>query len=214
MRGSLTGPSSTIHSYARLGLMPTMNPKQAGGIEAVEGVPYAIASATPATMEDLERLDLEGDAESDDDDDDEEEEDEMPVASTSTASQPGKLAKGFGRIERDENGKVIRIVLAGEDGEEKVEEVKDREEREMEEEDDDDEDSSDEDGEEDDSTPWGKPLPEWEGEGSRPIKWEAEPATAPRTRGQGIPINGGFTRVEAKTDVVRGELRGSVRCEL
>jgi hypothetical protein len=170
-------------------------------------------------MQELEALDLEG-ADNDNDengtegyeDDAEVETAAAPVASTSAG---GKLAKGFGRIERDENGKVIRIVLAGDDGEEITETVKTRQERGDDSDEDDDEGDDDTSEEEDSamshkdtSTPWGQPIPDWEGEGSRPIEWEEEDEQVNKgtsTRGQGIPIGGRFTKVQAKTDVVRGK---------
>lgn len=192
-----------------------MNPRQAGGIVPVEGVPYALATQTPATMQQLEALDLDMEEGDDDDSDDVQEdgddEDAQAESATLPSTSDGKLAQGFGRIVRDENGKVIRIVLAGEDGEEVTEEIKPRQERT----DDDDDDEDDEDSSDEEETgaaksgaavtPWGQPIPDWEGEGSRPIKWEEEKdTTGPHTTGQGIPIGGRFTQVKAKTDVVRG----------
>lgn len=191
------------YSYAKLGLLPKLNPRQAGGIEPVEALPYAIRSATAATMADLE-ADSEDDQEEDDDEEEEDDED-TPMASTSTAEPTpaaagsATLAKGLGRIIRDENGKVIRIVMGGDDGQEIEEEVKERVERDSDEDDDDDE--SDE--EEEEPKPWGEAMKDWSNEG---VQFEEEEDLGPRSTGQGIPIFGGIRRsVEAKTDVVRGE---------
>lgn len=200
---------SRSHSYAKLGLLPNLNPRQAGGIEPVEAVPFAVRSATAATMADLEALGSGDDEEEEEAQSDDDEEEDEPMASTSTApapAAPGTLTKGLGRIVRDENGKVIKIILGGEDGEEIEEEVKERVERDDDEEDDDDE-SDDEDqvkaGQK--PSPWGQPMPDWSTEN---IEREPEQVLGPRSTGQGIPIFGGVRRsVEAKTDVVRGESR-------
>jgi nucleolar protein 16 len=189
------------YSYAKLGLLPKLNPRQAGGIEPVEALPYAVRSATAATMADLEALSDADSEEEEEEDDEEEEEEDTPMASTSTAEPTGSatLAKGLGRIIRDENGKVIKIVLGGDDGQEVEEEVKERVERDSDEEDDDDE--SDE--EEEEPKPWGEPMKDWSNDN---VEFEEEEVLGPRTTGQGIPIFGGVRRsVEAKTDVVRGE---------
>lgn len=184
--------------------MPNLNPRQAGGIEPVEPVPFALAQQTAATMDDLL------DANFDDDSDDEEEEDEdTPMASTSTApapqaAAPAKLAPGMARIIRDANGKVIRIVLAGEDGNEVEEDVK-----QIERADGDDDDDDEEESDEDDApaaapttTPWGAPMTEWASERGDALLEEL-PLTGARKTGQGIPIHPRREKVEAKTDVVR-----------
>lgn len=185
--------------------MPKLNPRQAGGIEPVEALPYALRAATAATMADLEAL-SDGDEEEEEEEDDDDEDEDTPMASTSKAEPApaanagsATLAKGLGRIIRDENGKVIKIVLGGDDGQEVEEEVKERVERDSDEEDDDDE--SDEEGEE--PKPWGEPMKDWSNDN---VEFEEEEILGPRTTGQGIPIFGGVRRsVEAKTDVVRGE---------
>lgn len=157
-------------------------------------------------MADLENLSAEEDEgdEGEEDQEEEEEEEDEPMASTSAGPAPaGTLAKGLGRIVRDENGKVIKIILGGEGGEEIEEEIKERVERGEDEEDDDD-DSSDDDAEaEQKPSPWGQPMTDWSTEN---IERQPEEVLGPRSTGQGIPIFGGVRRsVEAKTDVVRGE---------
>lgn len=174
--------------------MPNLNPRQAGGIEPVEGVPFAIASATVGTLSDL-----------DSDSGEESEEEGVPAASTSAPLAPKKLAKGEGRIERDENGKIVRVVFGGEDGEEVQQDVVERVRGEGE---------SDEDSEEGDSSdeemevakPWGEAMEEWDGEGSEEEELLSEEELGPRSVGQGIPIGVKRRKVVAKTDVVRGAL--------
>lgn len=172
--------------------MPNLNPRQAGGIEPVEGVPFAIASATVGTLSDL-----------DSDSGEESEEEGVPAASTSAPVAPKKLAKGEGRIERDENGKIVRVVFGGEDGEEVEQDVVERVRGEGE---------SDEESEEGDSSdeemevakPWGEAMEEWDGEGSEEEVLLSEEELGPRSTGQGIPINVKRRQVVAKTDIVRG----------
>jgi nucleolar protein 16 len=175
--------------------MPNLNPRQAGGIEPVEPIPFAIASATAATMADLE-------ASSDEDDEDEEDEEDVPTASTSAA--PTKLAKGLGRIERDESGKVIRIVLGGEHGEEIAEDVVERVRVAGEDSDSEEEDDSEDEDEAMEEKPWGEAMAEWSGEGSDDEVMDEEVVEGPRSVGQGIPIGAKRRKVHAKTDIVRG----------
>lgn len=66
-----------------LGLLGTLDPRQSGGLEKIEGVPFAMRSA--AQREEAE-----------------------PVASTSS----GAIPQGFARIERDADGNILRITLA------------------------------------------------------------------------------------------------------
>ncbi|KAK4702944.1 nucleolar protein 16, partial [Phenoliferia sp. Uapishka_3] len=181
-------------NYARLGLMATMNPRQAGGIEPVERTPYAVAASIPANG-------IYSDAEDSGDDSDE---DEEMVASTSApkptapaAGAPKKLAKGEGRIERDETGRIVRVVFGGEDGEEIVQDVVQRARGGGS----DDEESSDE--EEDEAKPWGEAMADWSGEGSDDEIEDEVVVTGPRSTGQGIPIGAKRRKVAAKTDIVR-----------
>lgn len=173
--------------------MPNLNPRQAGGIEPVEGTPFAIAKAVPATYSDAE------------DSGDDSDEDEEMVASTSAApavaGAPKKLAKGEGRIERDETGRIVRVVFGGDDGREIVQDVVQRERGGGS----DDEESSDEDEDESEEVkPWGEAMADWDGEGSGDELLDEVVVTGPRSTGQGIPIGAGRRRVEAKTQIVRG----------
>jgi nucleolar protein 16 len=181
-------------SYRILGLMPNLNPRQAGGIEPVEGTPYAVSRAVEATLSDLDS----------DSADEESEDEDVPMASTSA---PRKLALGEGRIVRDAEGKVIRIEMGGEDGEQVSEEVKERVAGESERDDDDEEESDEEEEEvveEGGQTPWGAKMEVWDGEESEEEELKDEVPLGPRKTGQGIPIGVRTTKVLAKTDVVRG----------
>lgn len=189
--------------------MPTLNPKQAGGIEPIEATPYAVAAAKPGSYADL-NLDPEHDDDADSQDSDAEDEDEPMVASTSTAP-PRKLAPGEGRIERDETGKIVRVVVGGANGTEIVQDVFQRPARAEGEESSDSEGESDEEEEE---KPWGEAMAEWSGEGSDDEVLDEEVITGPRRTGQGIPIGAKRRKVAAKTDVVRRAFSLSPRCVL
>ena len=180
-------------SYARLGLMPNLNPRQAGGIEPVEGTPYAIAKAVPASYSDAE--------DSGDDSDEDEEMVASTSAPTSDAGAPRKLAKGEGRIERDDTGRIVRVVFGGENGAEIVQDVVQRERGGGS---DDEESSNEEEEEEEEAKPWGESMADWSGEGSDDEVLDEVVVTGPRSTGQGIPIGAGRRKVEAKTDIVRG----------
>jgi nucleolar protein 16 len=199
-----------VHSYRLLGLLPTLNPRQSGGIEPIEGVPYAISSAAslPVNIEDIEEVNDEDDEESDDD--------EEMAASTSKVVEVKPLGKGEGRIVRDENGKVIGIVMGTEEGEVSqaiVNQVRGEDDSDSDDEDDD----EDEEEEEDEvieeevklKTPWGDEMEDWDGEGTnRDIELQDEVLAdyiKPRSVGQGIPIHAKRERIIAKTDIVARE---------
>lgn len=200
-----SAPPSLLDSYRALGLMPNLNPRQAGGIEPIEATPFALRQQTAYDMQDLEMLNP------DDDDDDEleieepeevEEEAVPPVASTS------KLGKGLARIVRDENGKVVGFVTVGEDGGEVEEKVvapvrKDDEEGEDSDEDGDESDEDEAAANDEGKKPWGNGMAEWSGEESDAELEDELVDEGPRSTGQGIPLNAKKTRVLAKTDVVR-----------
>lgn len=198
------------HSYRILGLLPTLNPRQSGGIEPVEGVPYAISSAAsrPVNIDDLdERLD-DGSDDSDDDDMNAE-------GSTSKATiAPKALAKGEGRIVRDATGKITGIVMGGEDGVEVTEaivaQVRDGEDSDSDDEESDEEEEVEEEVEvENLQTPWGNEMEDWDGEGAdadRELEDEKlSDYLKPRSTGQGIPIGAKRERIIAKTDIVARE---------
>ena len=190
--------------------MSKLNPRQAGGIEPVEPRPYATTSALDSTT----LSDLDPASSSD-------EEDEEMQAGPSTLPQvkvvqEKKLQKGQGRIIRDENGKIIKIVMGGEgeDGGDAIEDVKERVEGDSEE--DDDEEDSDEEGDDEEvaammynKKPWGEAMEVWEGEGSDEGELMEEDLaewTKPRKVGQGIAVGPALKRqkIIAKTDVVKG----------
>ncbi|KAK4047281.1 Nucleolar protein 16 [Microbotryomycetes sp. JL221] len=220
-------------NYAAMGLMPTMNPRQAGGLEPVERVPYAVAHRSAPTMQDMEAFDEAASDDDDDDDDDQEEEDdnarddtEEATArhddATTAAEAPAKLQPGMARIIRDDDGKVIKVIMPGEDGHEVEQVVKSREERgeDDEDEDEDDEEEGEEEEErpkvqrvsaiamrkrkqQDEPQPWGKPMTTWQGEGSDEGEPESEDEDDIVPGKQGIPLTAKRRKVHAKTDVVR-----------
>lgn len=195
-------------SYALLGLLATLNPRQAGGIVPVEATPFALSQMTPHNVSDL----LLSDSEEGESDEDE------PEAIIPSVGIPiiKKLAKGEGRIERDPlTGKILRIVMGGEDGEEVSEKIVAREDREKVEgemsSDEEDEDESDD--EQDEKvvksslqTPWGEAMEVWDGEESDPEELQEDfGLVGPRSVGQGIPIGAKRAKVTGKTEVVRRE---------
>ncbi|GAA6030625.1 hypothetical protein JCM8097_006244 [Rhodosporidiobolus ruineniae] len=195
-------------NYAALGLLSTSNPRQTGGLEPVAHTPYAVASATPATVEDLEAA-LEAQI------GDSSDEDEEPRASTSAAApkKEEKLRPGMARIIRDEKGNVVSIVMGGDNGEEKEEKLKapqrggeDSEGEEDEEESDDEEEKA----QEEVNTPWGAPMRDWSVTKAEeaPLAFEEdeemdEAEVDPKKTKQGIPLGGGVKKVAAKSDVIR-----------
>lgn len=198
-------------SYRILGLMSKLNPRQAGGIEPVEPRPYATTSALDqSTLSDLDP------ASSSDEEDDEMEAGPSTLPEVKAVPQK-KLVRGQGRIIRDENGKIIQIVMGGEgeDGGDAIEEVKERIAGESEEDDDDAEESDDVGDEEEVAAmmypkkPWGEAMEVWEGEGSDEGELMEEDLaewTKPRKVGQGIAVGKALKRqkIIAKTDVVKG----------
>ncbi|BGP20936.1 hypothetical protein JCM10213_000563 [Rhodosporidiobolus nylandii] len=194
-------------NYAALGLLVTSNPRQQGGLVPKAHTPYAVSSATPATVEDLEAaLDAQLSSDSEDEGDE-------PVASTSAAgaAKEEKLKPGMARIVRDENGNVVSIIMGTETGAEVEEKLKAPVRG--------GEDSEDEEGSEDEEveeeqeekTPWGAPMKDWsvqkaeeapafdDDEDLEMLEDEPQPL---RTK-QGIPVGGGVKKVAAKSDVVR-----------
>lgn len=180
--------------------MPTLNPRQAGGIEPVEGVPYAITSATlrPTNIDDLTAvLDAAaGDSDSDSD---------TQANISKPAAVEKVLAKGEGRIVRDSEGKIIGIVMGGEDGIE-IEESIVAQVRGADDSDSDDEDDEEEDVDEEEQkqTPWGNEMEDWDGEGSQDEEMQIEAVDyyQPRSVGQGIPIGAKREIILPKTDIV------------
>ncbi|GAA5937817.1 hypothetical protein JCM1841_004067 [Sporobolomyces salmonicolor] len=202
-------------NYAALGLLSTLDPRQAGGLEHGVHTPFAVSSATPATVEDLEAA-LEAELSSSSD-----EEDDEPVASTSTAAPPKKekLQPGMARIIRDEQGNVVRIVVGGENGEEIEEDIKAPDRSNEPKEEDEDEDEDDESDEEE--NPWGEPMKDWDVSEVAPDaeedvdEDEEMDVGEPRAPKQGIPIDGALRKVTAKTDVVRAlEARAAVKTKV
>ncbi|GAA5861721.1 hypothetical protein JCM1840_005241 [Sporobolomyces johnsonii] len=202
-------------NYAALGLLSTLDPRQAGGLEHGVHTPFAVSSATPTTVQDLEAaLEAELSSSSSDEDDDDE-----PVASTSTAAPPKKeekLQPGMARIIRDEQGNIVKIVVGGENGEEVEEDIKapDRS-NEPQQEDDDDE------SDEEEENPWGEPMKDWDVPEVAPDAEEEVDEDEemdmgqPRAPKQGIPIEGALRKVTAKTDVVRAlEARAAVKTKV
>ncbi|SCV67294.1 BQ2448_5940 [Microbotryum intermedium] len=192
-------------NYRALGLLPALNPRQAGGLEPVESTPYALDRMTEATMQDLETFDPERDGES------EEEEggdDGGEAATTTTGVKKEKaLVPGLGRIERDPvTGKALRIILPGvQGGPEIVQEVKAVDRSMQDDEDDEDDQDKEEEQEEGTVTPWGEPMKDWDEDEWMGIE-EEEEVELMNERKQGIPIGKGAKRkgtVEAKTDVVK-----------
>ncbi|KAM0787164.1 hypothetical protein ACM66B_006414 [Microbotryomycetes sp. NB124-2] len=220
-----------LWTYAAMGLMPTMNPRQAGGLEPVENVPYAVKHRTEPTMQDMEHFDENASASEEEQEEKEGEQDEaadrLSTPPLPTKPEP-KLEPGMARIIRDDTGKVIKVVLPGQDGYEVEHEVKSREERGEVDEDEDEDEESDDDDDEDDAenegetqqektqaarsnkrkvddsaTPWGKPLATWTGEGSDESEPESEVEGDLRPGKQGIPLVAKRRKVKAKTAVVK-----------
>lgn len=177
-------------NYARLGLMSNVNPRLSGGIE--KDASALIASRKRAREEEMTMSDFERDEQQDDDGALESDEESQRTAQAPTSQRQkenDKMLVGFGRIIRDENGKPIKIVLPGQDGEpEVVEKVKNIV---RSADDDDDEDESDEDEQE---TPWGATMRDFT---------DAKLDHLPSTAAQGIPFNPSRGQVEAKTAVVK-----------
>lgn len=103
-----------------------------------------------------------------------------------------------------ETGKILRIVMGGEDGEEISEDIVAPVRGEE------DSDSDDESDDEDDvparvQKPWGEAMDVWSGEESGDeLELEEDfGLVGPRSVGQGIPIGAKRRKVVAKTDVVR-----------
>ncbi|GAA5908514.1 hypothetical protein JCM5296_004781 [Sporobolomyces johnsonii] len=201
-------------NYAALGLLSTLDPRQAGGLEHGVHTPFAVSSATPATVQDLEAaLEAELSSSSSDEDDDDE-----PVASTSTAAPPKKeekLQPGMARIIRDEQGNIVKIVVGGENGEEVEEDIKAPDRSNEPQEDSDDESDAEE------ENPWGEPMKDWDVPEVAPDAEEEVDEDEemdigqPRAPKQGIPIEGALRKVTAKTDVVRAlEARAAVKTKV
>ncbi|GAA5831574.1 hypothetical protein JCM11251_000754 [Rhodosporidiobolus azoricus] len=186
-------------NYAALGLLHSSNPRQAGGLEPNKHTPYAITSATPATVEDLEAA-LDEELASGD-------EDEQPKASTSNApKKEEKLRPGMARIIRDEKGNVVSIVMGDEHGGEVEEKLK-APQRGGEDSEDEDEDDEEEAEAEEEPSPWGAPMPDFsvtKAERAPMMEVDEDMAEAqPMKTKQGIPIGGGVKRVAAKSAVVQ-----------
>ncbi|GAA5918027.1 hypothetical protein JCM6882_009479 [Rhodosporidiobolus microsporus] len=186
-------------NYAALGLLHSSNPRQAGGLEPNKHTPYAVSSATPATVEDLEAA-LEEQIGSDGD------EDEQPKASTSKPKKVEKLRPGMARIVRDEKGNIVSIVMGDETGTEVEEKLK-APQRGGEDSEDEGSEDEDEEGKEEEPSPWGAPMPDFSVTKAEKAPMmeedeEMEDARPTKTK-QGIPIGGGVKRVAAKSDVVR-----------
>ncbi|KDE03635.1 hypothetical protein MVLG_05885 [Microbotryum lychnidis-dioicae p1A1 Lamole] len=186
-------------NYRALGLLPALNPRQAGGLEPLESTPFALDRMTEATMQDLETYDPEQDGDSDEGEEGEDGEGQGIVEKKEKA-----LVPGLGRIERDPvTGKALRIVLPGlKGGPEIVQQVK-AVDRSMHDQEDEDEDEDDvEDGKE---TPWGEPMKDWDEDEWMGIEEEQEVEMMNEGK-QGIPIGKGAKRkgpVEPKTEVVK-----------
>lgn len=192
-----------MFSYAALGLLGTLDPRQVGGVEpSLDHVPYAVRSATnPTTLEELDTIIPESYDSSDGEDE------EVEAALTRKDKGKGKekekekkLGVGMARIIRDEQGKVLRIVVGNEDGEEVEEEIvepsRGGEDSESEE-------------EEEEEKPWGEEMKDWdvtEADMKDEEMVDEDVERDPRKIPQGIPIEGGLRKVQAKTDVVRGKL--------
>ncbi|GAA6053997.1 hypothetical protein JCM3770_002410 [Rhodotorula araucariae] len=205
-------------NYAALGLLPRLDPRQTGGIEPEERVPSALATATAATVEDLDAAMAAGDASSSDEDDDDDGEREAAAAEKPVEKEP--LKPGMARIVRDEQGNVVSIIVGTADGEEVEEKVR-APERTGESSDEEDDDSGAEDeapakkgtgwakkargkAQAGERTPWGAPMKDWDAAPANEADFGAlEGVTKAKDVKQGIPIFGAPRDVEAKTDVVR-----------
>ncbi|BGP04153.1 Nucleolar protein 16 [Rhodotorula toruloides] len=186
-------------NYAALGLLPSLNPRQAGGLEADPNVtPFAISSATPDTLEALERS-LEDDEEMDEEDE-EEEETVKADKGKGKATEDAPLKPGMARIIRDEKGNVVKIIVGGENGEEIEEKVVEPSRTGAESDDEDEEESQDD--EEEEKQPWGPPLKDWDAQRALEQEHGSLEGVSKKSK-QGIPIFGAPLQVEAKTDIVR-----------
>ncbi|GAA5944430.1 hypothetical protein JCM3775_006630 [Rhodotorula graminis] len=221
--------SKTVRqNYAALGLLPTLDPRQTGGLEPETRVPLAIAAASRATVDDLDAAMAAAD-----DDDDESDSDDEPDKDDSKKAEEHKeaLKPGMARIVRDEQGNVVSIIVGTADGAEVEEKVHapDRTGESSDEEDDDDADEAQDkvvkagkkgdkrakgkgkgraapggDADEGDATPWGRPMKDWDAAPAVESDFGATEGVAKaKDVRQGIPIFGAGLAVEAKTDVVR-----------
>lgn len=184
--------------------MNSLDPRQSGGVEAdLKAVPYATSHATAATVEDLDAIleDAEMDGSSSGDDDDDAQ--LKNGKGKGRAAEPVKeeLKPGMARIIRDENGKVVKIVLAGEDGAEVEEQVIEPS-RAAGGDDDDDEDDDEDNSDEEEAEPWGPAMKDWDAGPAQEKEFGSLEGVTKNSK-QGIPIFGAPRRVEAKTDVVR-----------
>ncbi|GAA6003958.1 Nop16p [Rhodotorula paludigena] len=191
-------------NYAALGLLPTMNPRQNGGIEAASRVPTAISHATSATVEDLDAAMEAAESGSEDEDEEDAEDEEAEQAAETGADEP--LKPGMARIIRDEHGNVVSILVGQADGQALEEKVHAPERTGEDSDDDDEEDEEEEEGEAakqaDESTPWGKPLKDWDAQPARETEHGSLEGVVKNAR-QGISFFGADMNVPAKTDVVR-----------
>lgn len=199
-----------MSSYAALGLLGTLDPRQVGGLEpSLDHVPYAVRSATnPTTLDELDDI-VPEEYESSDEEEQEGGNDEVKTKKSAKgkekeSAKEKKLAPGMARIIRDENGNVLKIVVGNEDGDEVEEDVvaPNRGGEDSEDED------SEEEEEEEEEKPWGEPMKDWDVTEDKLVdedeEMEDEAERDPRKFKQGIPIEGALKRVTAKTDVVRG----------
>lgn len=187
--------------------MPSLDPRQSGGVEPDRhAVPYAVASATSATVDDLDAV-LE-DAEMASCSDSEDEEKQKDVKGKGKERAPAKeeeLKPGMARIIRDETGKIVKIVLAGEDGAEVEEDIVEPSRAAGADDSDDDDEDDDEEEEEETAAaaqPWGPAMKDWDAHPAQEKEHGALEGVTRNSR-QGIPIFGAPRHVEAKTDVVR-----------
>ncbi|POY72828.1 hypothetical protein BMF94_4237 [Rhodotorula taiwanensis] len=203
---TIKGPEELVNgwdkNYAALGLLNSLDPRQSGGVEAdLKAVPYATSHATAATVEDLDAIleDAEMDGSSSEDEDDNAQ--LTNGKGKGRAAEPVKeeLKPGMARIIRDENGKVVKIVLAGEDGAEVEEQVIEPSRAAG---GDDDEDDDEDDSDEEEAEPWGPAMKDWDAGPAQEKEFGSLEGVTKNSK-QGIPIFGAPRRVEAKTDVVR-----------
>ncbi|BGP28228.1 Nucleolar protein 16 [Rhodotorula toruloides] len=200
---TIKGPELLVkgwdRNYAALGLLPSLNPRQAGGLEADPNVtPFAVSAATPDTLEDLERF-LEDDEEMDEDDG-EQEETVKADKGKAKATEVVPLKPGMARIIRDEKGNVVKIIVGGENGEEIEEKVVEPSRTGAESDDDEEEGSEGE--EEAEKQPWGPPLKDWDAQRALEQEHGSLEGVSKKSK-QGIPIFGAPLEVEAKTNIVR-----------
>ncbi|GAA5872387.1 hypothetical protein JCM3774_004507 [Rhodotorula dairenensis] len=194
-------------NYAALGLMPSLDPRQSGGVEPDRhAVPFAVASATAATVDDLDAIleDAEMGSSAGSDSDSEEDQQQQQLRDVKgkgkervSAQDEGALKPGMARIIRDETGKVVKIVMAGEDGAEVEEDIVEPSRAAG----GDDSDDDDEE-EEEEAEPWGPAMKDWDAHPAQEKEHGALQGVTRNSR-QGIPIFGAPRHVEAKTDVVR-----------